>query len=183
MDCMYPTSLAKGCCVIQEGDDGSTVYVLEGKAGLDQGKKAGGKFGKTYRMGHQLGVWELSQWLQTETEKIQNISGNVQKLQTNTTKMPLFRSSDHNQGIHSNVSAVCTQRGWSKSPNRARNYAPSGRERCSESWPSCTTARAQHPSQVNKQTHSGSLERNEGSASASRSTCEEVRRKGSFVAG
>lgn len=33
MDCMYPTSLAKGCCVIQEGDDGSTVYVLEGKAG------------------------------------------------------------------------------------------------------------------------------------------------------
>lgn len=32
MDCMYPTSLAKGCCVIQEGDDGSTVYVLEGKA-------------------------------------------------------------------------------------------------------------------------------------------------------
>lgn len=33
MDCMHPTSLAKGCCVIQEGDDGSTVYVLEGKAG------------------------------------------------------------------------------------------------------------------------------------------------------
>lgn len=31
MDCMYPTSLAKGCCVIQEGDDGSTVYVLEGE--------------------------------------------------------------------------------------------------------------------------------------------------------
>uniref|UniRef100_A0A3Q3M8P9 cGMP-dependent protein kinase n=2 Tax=Mastacembelus armatus TaxID=205130 RepID=A0A3Q3M8P9_9TELE len=29
MDCMRPTSLAKGCCVIQEGDDGSTVYVLE----------------------------------------------------------------------------------------------------------------------------------------------------------
>ncbi|XP_069022968.1 cGMP-dependent protein kinase 1-like [Embiotoca jacksoni] len=29
MDCMYPTSLAKGCCVIQEGDNGSTVYVLE----------------------------------------------------------------------------------------------------------------------------------------------------------
>ncbi|XP_044030890.1 cGMP-dependent protein kinase 1-like [Siniperca chuatsi] len=29
MDCMHPTSLAKGCCVIQEGDDGSTVYVLE----------------------------------------------------------------------------------------------------------------------------------------------------------
>uniref|UniRef100_A0A8C1H4V6 cGMP-dependent protein kinase n=1 Tax=Cyprinus carpio carpio TaxID=630221 RepID=A0A8C1H4V6_CYPCA len=29
MDCMYPTTLAQGCCVIQEGDDGSTVYVLE----------------------------------------------------------------------------------------------------------------------------------------------------------
>uniref|UniRef100_A0A3Q1GGG4 cAMP-dependent protein kinase type II-alpha regulatory subunit n=1 Tax=Acanthochromis polyacanthus TaxID=80966 RepID=A0A3Q1GGG4_9TELE len=29
MDCMRPTSLTKGCCVIQEGDDGSTVYVLE----------------------------------------------------------------------------------------------------------------------------------------------------------
>uniref|UniRef100_A0A667Y4C6 Protein kinase cGMP-dependent 1 n=1 Tax=Myripristis murdjan TaxID=586833 RepID=A0A667Y4C6_9TELE len=29
MDCMYPTSLTQGCCVIQEGDDGSTVYVLE----------------------------------------------------------------------------------------------------------------------------------------------------------
>lgn len=29
MDCMYPTSVAQGCCVIQEGDDGSTVYVLE----------------------------------------------------------------------------------------------------------------------------------------------------------
>ncbi|CAL9682452.1 unnamed protein product [Knipowitschia caucasica] len=29
MDCMYPTSVASGCCVIQEGDDGSTVYVLE----------------------------------------------------------------------------------------------------------------------------------------------------------
>lgn len=67
-------------------------------------------------------------------------------------------SSDHNQGIHLNVSGVCTQRGWSKSPNRARNYAPSGRERCSESWRSCTTARARHLSQVNKQTHSGSLE-------------------------
>ncbi|XP_013873653.1 cGMP-dependent protein kinase 1 [Austrofundulus limnaeus] len=26
---MYPTSVAKGCCVIQEGDVGSTVYVLE----------------------------------------------------------------------------------------------------------------------------------------------------------
>uniref|UniRef100_A0A8C2CXN5 cGMP-dependent protein kinase n=1 Tax=Cyprinus carpio TaxID=7962 RepID=A0A8C2CXN5_CYPCA len=31
MDCMYPTTLAQGCCVIQEGDDGSTVYVLEGE--------------------------------------------------------------------------------------------------------------------------------------------------------
>lgn len=31
MDCMHPTSLAKGSRVIQEGDDGSTVYVLEGK--------------------------------------------------------------------------------------------------------------------------------------------------------
>ena len=31
MDCMHPTSLTKGCCVIQEGDDGSTVYVLEGE--------------------------------------------------------------------------------------------------------------------------------------------------------
>ncbi|XP_068608711.1 cGMP-dependent protein kinase 1-like [Brachionichthys hirsutus] len=29
MDCMHPTSLARGCCVIQEGDEGSTVYVLE----------------------------------------------------------------------------------------------------------------------------------------------------------
>ncbi|XP_075996246.1 cGMP-dependent protein kinase 1-like [Genypterus blacodes] len=29
MDCMHPTSVAKSCCVIQEGDDGSTVYVLE----------------------------------------------------------------------------------------------------------------------------------------------------------
>lgn len=67
-------------------------------------------------------------------------------------------SSDHNQEIHINVSGVCAQRGWSKSPNRARNYAPSGREKCSESWPSCTTARARHRSQVNKQTHSGSLE-------------------------
>ncbi|XP_034457431.1 cGMP-dependent protein kinase 1-like isoform X3 [Hippoglossus hippoglossus] len=41
MDCMSPTSLAKGCCVIQEGDDGSTVYVLEeGKVQVTkQGKK------------------------------------------------------------------------------------------------------------------------------------------------
>ncbi|KAM9801229.1 cGMP-dependent protein kinase 1-like [Neosynchiropus ocellatus] len=29
MDCMHPTSLAQGCCVIREGDDGSMVYVLE----------------------------------------------------------------------------------------------------------------------------------------------------------
>ncbi|XP_034534332.1 cGMP-dependent protein kinase 1-like [Notolabrus celidotus] len=29
MDCMHPTCLAKSCCVIQEGDDGSMVYVLE----------------------------------------------------------------------------------------------------------------------------------------------------------
>uniref|UniRef100_A0AAQ4PUE1 Cyclic nucleotide-binding domain-containing protein n=1 Tax=Gasterosteus aculeatus aculeatus TaxID=481459 RepID=A0AAQ4PUE1_GASAC len=33
MDCMHPTSLTKGCCVIQEGDDGSTVYVLEVQIG------------------------------------------------------------------------------------------------------------------------------------------------------
>ena len=30
MECMHPTSVSQGCCVIQEGDDGSTVYVLEG---------------------------------------------------------------------------------------------------------------------------------------------------------
>uniref|UniRef100_A0A8C5CZ92 cGMP-dependent protein kinase n=1 Tax=Gadus morhua TaxID=8049 RepID=A0A8C5CZ92_GADMO len=29
MECMHPTSVSQGCCVIQEGDDGSTVYVLE----------------------------------------------------------------------------------------------------------------------------------------------------------
>ncbi|XP_063067282.1 cGMP-dependent protein kinase 1-like [Engraulis encrasicolus] len=29
MDCMHPTTIAQGCCVIQEGDDGSLVYVLE----------------------------------------------------------------------------------------------------------------------------------------------------------
>ncbi|KAG7270985.1 hypothetical protein CRUP_014584 [Coryphaenoides rupestris] len=29
MDCMHPTTVSQGCCVIQEGDDGSTVYVLE----------------------------------------------------------------------------------------------------------------------------------------------------------
>lgn len=31
MDCMHPTTVAQGCCVIQEGDDGSLVYVLEGE--------------------------------------------------------------------------------------------------------------------------------------------------------
>ncbi|KAF0021375.1 hypothetical protein F2P81_026372 [Scophthalmus maximus] len=31
MECMRPTSLSRGCCVIQEGDDGSEVYVLEGE--------------------------------------------------------------------------------------------------------------------------------------------------------
>ncbi|XP_056146631.1 cGMP-dependent protein kinase 1-like isoform X2 [Lampris incognitus] len=41
MDCMHPTSLAQGCCVIQEGDDGSIVYVLEeGKVEVTkEGKK------------------------------------------------------------------------------------------------------------------------------------------------
>ncbi|XP_036382682.1 cGMP-dependent protein kinase 1 [Megalops cyprinoides] len=29
VDCMHPTTVTKGCCVIQEGDDGSLVYVLE----------------------------------------------------------------------------------------------------------------------------------------------------------
>uniref|UniRef100_A0AAY4BPS6 cGMP-dependent protein kinase n=1 Tax=Denticeps clupeoides TaxID=299321 RepID=A0AAY4BPS6_9TELE len=29
MDCMHPTMLVQGCCVIEEGDDGSLVYVLE----------------------------------------------------------------------------------------------------------------------------------------------------------
>ncbi|KAG5840551.1 hypothetical protein ANANG_G00189980 [Anguilla anguilla] len=29
VDCMHPTTVAQGCCVIQEGDDGSLVYVLE----------------------------------------------------------------------------------------------------------------------------------------------------------
>ncbi|CAB1332565.1 unnamed protein product, partial [Coregonus sp. 'balchen'] len=28
VDCMHPTCLARGCCVIQEGDDGSLVYSL-----------------------------------------------------------------------------------------------------------------------------------------------------------
>ncbi|KAI2659561.1 cGMP-dependent protein kinase 1 [Labeo rohita] len=41
MDCMYPTTLAQGCCVIQEGDDGSTVYVLE--EGLVEVTKGGQK--------------------------------------------------------------------------------------------------------------------------------------------
>lgn len=94
-------------------------------------------------------------------------------------------SSDHNQGIHLNVSGVCTQRGWSKSPNRARNYAPSGREKCSESWRSCTTARARHLSQVNKNTNPLRQFGNDRGESASRSkrTCDAVRRKGNFVAG
>uniref|UniRef100_A0A8D3E3Z0 cGMP-dependent protein kinase n=1 Tax=Scophthalmus maximus TaxID=52904 RepID=A0A8D3E3Z0_SCOMX len=41
MECMRPTSLSRGCCVIQEGDDGSEVYVLEeGKVEVaKQGKK------------------------------------------------------------------------------------------------------------------------------------------------
>lgn len=56
MDCMYPTSLSKGCCVIQEGDDGSTVYVLEGKAGLDEGQRWEEIKKKKKTMGHQLGV-------------------------------------------------------------------------------------------------------------------------------
>uniref|UniRef100_A0A8C6TCE1 cAMP-dependent protein kinase type II-alpha regulatory subunit n=1 Tax=Neogobius melanostomus TaxID=47308 RepID=A0A8C6TCE1_9GOBI len=41
MDCMYPTSVAQGSCVIQEGDDGSTVYVLE--EGMVQVTKQGKK--------------------------------------------------------------------------------------------------------------------------------------------
>ncbi|KAK2870840.1 hypothetical protein QQF64_001917 [Cirrhinus molitorella] len=41
MDCMYPTTVAQGCCVIQEGDDGSTVYVLE--EGLVEVTKGGQK--------------------------------------------------------------------------------------------------------------------------------------------
>ncbi|XP_041825101.1 cGMP-dependent protein kinase 1-like isoform X2 [Melanotaenia boesemani] len=40
-DCMYPTGLEKGCCVIQEGDVGSTVYVLE--EGLVDVTKQGNK--------------------------------------------------------------------------------------------------------------------------------------------
>lgn len=76
--------------------------------------------------------------------------------------------SDHSRGIHLNVSGVCAQRGWSKSPNRARNYAPSGREKCSESWRSCTTARARHLSQV-KQTNPLRQFGNDGSERASRS--------------
>ncbi|TRZ00654.1 hypothetical protein DNTS_027231 [Danionella cerebrum] len=40
-DCMFPTALTQGCCVIQEGDDGSTVYVLE--EGLVEVTKGGQK--------------------------------------------------------------------------------------------------------------------------------------------
>ncbi|XP_023657303.1 cGMP-dependent protein kinase 1 isoform X2 [Paramormyrops kingsleyae] len=29
VDCMHPTTVTQGCCVIKEGDDGSLVYVLE----------------------------------------------------------------------------------------------------------------------------------------------------------
>ncbi|KAL4623062.1 cGMP-dependent protein kinase 1-like isoform X1 [Arapaima gigas] len=29
IDCMHPTTISQGCCVIKEGDDGSLVYVLE----------------------------------------------------------------------------------------------------------------------------------------------------------
>uniref|UniRef100_A0A8C7GMA7 cAMP-dependent protein kinase type II-alpha regulatory subunit n=1 Tax=Oncorhynchus kisutch TaxID=8019 RepID=A0A8C7GMA7_ONCKI len=29
MDCMYPTTVNQGCCVIQEGDSGTLAYVLE----------------------------------------------------------------------------------------------------------------------------------------------------------
>ncbi|XP_030624578.1 cGMP-dependent protein kinase 1-like isoform X3 [Chanos chanos] len=37
-DCMHPTTVTKGCCVIQEGDDGSLVYVLEeGKVEVTKG--------------------------------------------------------------------------------------------------------------------------------------------------
>lgn len=31
VDCMHPTTITQGCCVIKEGDDGSLVYVLEGE--------------------------------------------------------------------------------------------------------------------------------------------------------
>lgn len=34
VDSMYPTSLDKGSCVTQEGDVGSTLYVLEGQHAL-----------------------------------------------------------------------------------------------------------------------------------------------------
>ncbi|XP_041755476.1 cGMP-dependent protein kinase 1-like [Coregonus clupeaformis] len=38
VDCMHPTRLAQGCCVLQEGDDGSLVYVLEeGKVEVTKG--------------------------------------------------------------------------------------------------------------------------------------------------
>lgn len=90
---------------------------------------------------------------------VKRVANNRSPLFPSQTSFPLTAfSSHHNQGIHLNVSGVCAQRGWSKSPNRARNYAPSGREKCSESWLSCTTAHARHLSQVNKQTHTGSLE-------------------------
>uniref|UniRef100_A0AAZ3Q4M6 cGMP-dependent protein kinase n=1 Tax=Oncorhynchus tshawytscha TaxID=74940 RepID=A0AAZ3Q4M6_ONCTS len=40
VDCMHPTRLARGCCVIQEGDDGSLVYVLEeGKVEVTKGEQ------------------------------------------------------------------------------------------------------------------------------------------------
>ncbi|KAK6316167.1 hypothetical protein J4Q44_G00136910 [Coregonus suidteri] len=38
VDCMPPTRLAQGCCVLQEGDNGSLVYVLEeGKVEVTKG--------------------------------------------------------------------------------------------------------------------------------------------------
>lgn len=80
---------------------------------------------------------------------VKRVANNRSPLFPSQTSFPLTAfSSHHNQGIHLNVSGVCAQRGWSKSPNRARNYAPSGREKCSESWLSCTTAHARHLSQV-----------------------------------
>lgn len=32
VDCMYPVSFPAGAIIIQEGDVGSTVYVMEGKS-------------------------------------------------------------------------------------------------------------------------------------------------------
>lgn len=79
-------------------------------------------------------------------------------------------------------SGVCAQRGRSKSPNRARKYAPSGREKCLASWRSCTTARARRLSQVNKQTHSGSLEMMEVRALAeAHALAMHFGKKGNFV--